>query len=239
MAVIGCSGGGASTFWIDAADERVKVAVPVSGMADLPSYVPNRVINGHCDCMFLCNTFEWPWARIAALIAPRPLLFVNSDNDAIFPMDANERIIGQLERLYSLYGAGDRVDAVVSVGGHAYRQDIRQAAYRFMNAHLKGDVRPVTDSETDVVDDPPAKVVHPIEPRLLRVFPTDADLPADQLNTTIDQHFVPLARVTVPTAEKYDEWKDSLEAELRRVVFHALPQRVPAARIAKQDSPDV
>jgi dienelactone hydrolase len=239
IAVTGISGGGAATFWIAAADERVKVAVPVSGMADLPSYVPNRVINGHCDCMFLYNTFEWPWARIAALIAPRPLLFVNSDSDAIFPMDANERIIVQLEKLYSLYGAGDRVDAVVSVGGHAYRQDIRQAAYRFINAHLKGDARPVGDSEIDIVEDPPAKVIHPMEPRLLRVFPTDADLPVDQLNTTIDQHFVPLTHVALPTAEKYDDWRDALESELRRVVFHALPQRVPPARLADQETPNV
>ena len=66
IAVTGISGGGAATFWIAAADERVKVAVPVSGMADLPSYVTNRVINGHCDCMFLYNTFRWPWTRIAA-----------------------------------------------------------------------------------------------------------------------------------------------------------------------------
>ena len=70
IAVTGISGGGAATFWIAAADPRVKVAVPVSGMADLPSYVGNRVINGHCDCMFLYNTFRWPWTRIAALVAP-------------------------------------------------------------------------------------------------------------------------------------------------------------------------
>ena len=93
LAVTGISGGGAATFWVAAADERVKVAIPVSGMADLESYVPNRVINGHCDCMFLYNTFQWPWTRIAGLVAPRPQLFVNSDQDRIFPMDGNRRII--------------------------------------------------------------------------------------------------------------------------------------------------
>ena len=96
------------SFWIVAADPRVAVAVPVSGMADLPSYVPKRVINGHCDCMFLHNAFQWPWDRIAAMVAPRPLLFVNSDRDRIFPMDANQRVINRLERIYSLFGAGDR-----------------------------------------------------------------------------------------------------------------------------------
>lgn len=176
IGVTGISGGGAATFWIAAADERVAVAAPVSGMADLESYVGNRVINGHCDCMFLHNTFAWPWTRIATLIAPRPLLFVNSDDDAIFPMDANERISKRLERLYSLYGAGDRVDAVVSIGGHAYRQDIRQAVYRVLNTHLKHDPRPVTDSEQDLVSDGQ----HPIEPERLRVFATDDDIPDDQ-----------------------------------------------------------
>ena len=37
------SGGGAATFWIAAADERVKVCVPVSGMSDLQSYVTDKV----------------------------------------------------------------------------------------------------------------------------------------------------------------------------------------------------
>jgi dienelactone hydrolase len=233
IAVTGISGGGAATFWIAAADERVKVAVPVSGMADLESYVPNRVINGHCDCMFLYNAFAWPWTRIANLVAPRPMLFVNSDKDAIFPMDANERIITRLERLYSLHGAGGDVDAVVSVGGHAYREDIRRAAYQFINAHLKGDARPVTDSEVDIVSEGRDPGPYPIEPEKLRVFTTDADLPRDEINTKIDESFVPMAKTEPPKAGEFDAWKKSLREELRRVSFRYFPERIePATRIA-------
>ncbi len=230
IAVTGISGGGAATFWIAAADERVKVAVPVSGMADLPSYVGNRVINGHCDCMFLYNTFQWPWTRIAALIAPRALLFTNSDQDSIFPMDANQRVINNLERLYSLYGAGDLVDSFVSIGGHAYRKDIRQAAYRFINTHLKNDPRIVEDSELDIATGPENNRTYPIAQEKLRVFPTDSDIPADQLNTTIDQHFVPMAKVESPQAGQYDSWRVPLLVELRRVSFGYLGERIASAR---------
>lgn len=236
IAVTGISGGGAATFWIAAADPRVAVAVPVSGMSDLEAYVPNRVINGHCDCMFLYNTFRWPWTRIAALVAPRPLLFVNSDQDRIFPMDGNERVILRLERLYSLYGAGDRVDAVVSVGGHAYRRDIRQAAFRFINSWLKGDASEVLDSEVDLVGDSRDPASFPIPPQRLRVFPTDADLPADQLNTTIDEHFVPVAKVNVPGVAQWQEWRTTLRDELKRVVFGYFPESIPPAQPVRKES---
>lgn len=230
IAVTGISGGGAATFWVTAADDRVTVAVPVSGMADLESYVSNRVINGHCDCMFLYNTFQWPWTRIAGLVAPRPMLFANSDHDPIFPMDANERVIARLERLYSHYGASDTVDALVSVGGHAYRKDIRQAAYRFINAHLKGDARPIDDSEVDIVSEGGNPGPYPIPQEKLRVFPTDADLPDDELNTKIDESFVPIATVSAPEAGKLDAWKQPLLAELKRVSFGYFPETIPAAR---------
>ena len=230
IAVTGISGGGAATFWIAAADERVKVAVPVSGMSDLPSYVSDHVVNEHCDCMFLYNTFQWPWTRIAALIAPRAMLFTNSDQDGLFPMDGNERIINGLERIYSLYGAGDFVDSFVSIGGHAYRQDIRQAAYRFINMHLKNDPRVVTDSEVDLVTGPQNARQYPISPEKLRVFPRDSDIPKDELNTTIDQYFVPMAKVEPPKRSEYEAWRAPILAELRRVAFGYFPQRIPPAQ---------
>ncbi|HQL73688.1 MAG TPA: prolyl oligopeptidase family serine peptidase [Phycisphaerae bacterium] len=230
IAVTGISGGGAATFWIAAADERARIAVPVSGMADLECYVNRCVINGHCDCMFLYNTFQWPWTRIAALIAPRPLLLANSDADPIFPMYANDRVINRLERVYSLFGASGDVDALVSVGGHAYRQDLRAQIYRFINTHLKNDPRPVTDSEEDLVEKEGNKKKYPIEPEKLRVFPQESDFPKDELNTTIDEHFVPVASVPAPAEGKFDEWKAGLQAELKRIALRGWPQRVPAGK---------
>ncbi|HZT81086.1 MAG TPA: prolyl oligopeptidase family serine peptidase, partial [Gemmataceae bacterium] len=190
IAVTGISGGGAATFWIAAADERVKCAVPVSGMSDLESYVKNKIINGHCDCMFLVNTYQWEWTTIAALVAPRPLLFANSDADPIFPMDGNRRIIARLRKLYKMYDRPDLVDEYVSKGGHAYRPDLRIAIFKWINKHIKGDTGPVKDSAEFA----------PLPGKELRVFPEDRDIPKDAVNGRIDETFVPRAKVKLPEA---------------------------------------
>ncbi|HZO84154.1 MAG TPA: acetylxylan esterase [Verrucomicrobiae bacterium] len=215
IAVTGISGGGAATFWIAAADERVKVAVPVSGMGDLEDYVGEKVVNGHCDCMFMINTFQWPWTYIAALIAPRPMLFENSGHDTIFPMNGNDRIRARLEKLYGFYtNRTDRLfDIGVTPGGHDDKVELRLMAYRWISRFLKGDDTPV--SEPDLPK---------IEGKDLRAFPNE--LPSDELNTKIDETFVPLAAKSLPTTKsELAAWRERKLSELRRIVFHQLPDR--------------
>lgn len=223
LAVTGISGGGAATFWIAAADDRVRVAVPVSGMSDLEDYVGEKVVNGHCDCMFLLNTFQWPWTHIAALIAPRPMLFANSGHDPIFPMDSNDRIRARLERLYGFYtNRTERLfDIGITPGGHDDKPELRLMAYRWIAWHLKGTNAPVTELE-----------LPPFEGSQLRVFP-DA-LPADELNTTIDEVFVPQATNALPDSlEAFHGWRSNRLAELRRLAFQSLPEQFePATRAA-------
>jgi cephalosporin-C deacetylase-like acetyl esterase len=218
LAVTGISGGGAATFWIAAADERVKVAVPVSGMSDLEDYVGGKVVNGHCDCMFLLNTFQWPWTQIAALVAPRPLLFANSGHDTIFPMTGNERIRARLERLYGYYtNRTDRLfDIAVTPGGHDDNPELRLMAYRWINRFLKNDNSPVTEPD-----------LPKIEGKLLRAFPDE--LPADELNTKIDEVFVPAATNARPqTLEAFQSWRETTLRELRRIVFAGATADRPA-----------
>jgi dienelactone hydrolase len=209
----GISGGGAATFWISAADDRVKASAPVSGMSDLTWYVGEDGVNGHCDCMFLYNNYRWNWTTIAALVCPRPLLFVNSDDDKIFPMTANDRIISRLERIYSKFGLSDKVDAMVSVGGHAYRTDLRRAIFEFFNRNLKQDLKTVADPDMGGTGE---KGKYRIEPSQLRVFPEDKDFPADQVNTKIDETFVPMAKVEMPRPGEFEAWKTHLLAQLPR-----------------------
>lgn len=153
-------------------------------------------------------------------------------------MDANQRVINRLERVYSLYGASDFVDSVVSIGGHAYRQDIRQAAYRFINMHLQNEAAVVADSEVDLVTGSGNDRQHPIEPEKLRVFPKDSDVPEDELNTTIDRHFVPMARVEPPPKGRYETWKAQILAELRRVTFRCFPERINPAKLLEKTGSD-
>lgn len=219
IGVTGISGGGAATFWIAAADVRVKVAVPVSGMSDLEDYVGEKVVNGHCDCMFLINTFHWPWTDIAALIAPRPMLFENSGHDTIFPMNGNDRIRARLEKLYGFYtNRTDRLfDIGVMPGGHDDKVELRLMAYRWMNRFLKGEDKPVLEPELPT-----------IEGKLLRAFPDE--LPADEINTKIDETFVPMASglagtLALPQSkQEFESWRAQKSNELRRLVFRAQPK---------------
>jgi cephalosporin-C deacetylase-like acetyl esterase len=216
IGVTGISGGGAATIWIAAADERVKCAVAVSGMSDLESYVTNKVINGHCDCMFLVNTYGWEWTTILAQVAPRPVLFANSDNDKIFPMDGNRRIIARLRQLYKMYDKPDLVDDYVSKGGHDYRPDLRVAVFKWLNKHLKNDTGEVKDAD-----------FKPLPGKDLRVFPEDKDIPEGALNDKIDETFVKRAEVKLPEAGKFDEWKKGLLKELQMKSLRKLVSGIP------------
>lgn len=223
LGVTGRSGGGATTVWVAAVDERVKVAVPVSGMSDLESYVTNKVINGHCDCMFGYNLYRWEWSGILALFASKPLLFANDDADPIFPMDGNRRVAARLRAVYRDLGKPELFAEFVTAGKHDDSPAQRAAAFAFFGKHLKGGAEPVTVPKYE-----------PIAGKELRVFPEDADLPKDAINATVDEGFVPAAAVKLPAgARDFPAWKAGLLRQLKDKVFRSFP---PATGMGRAES---
>jgi hypothetical protein len=86
--VTGISGGGAATFWIAAADDRVACAAPASGMSDLESYVNHKIISrrspaSHRDGPIFLNVLRVLDVPAAlGLLAPRPLTLIGAKGDA-------------------------------------------------------------------------------------------------------------------------------------------------------------
>ena len=86
-------------------------------------------------------------------------------------------------------------------------------AYRWINRHLKGEEGPVTEPDVPKIDG-----------KLLRAFPDE--LPADELNTRIDEVFVPQPTNALPqTADAHQAWRARTMRELQRIVFRDVAER--------------
>ena len=177
IGVTGRSGGGAYSWWISALDDRIKAAVPVAGIADLRNHVVDGCVEGHCDCMFMVNTYRWDYAQIAALIAPRPLLISNTDKDPIFPLDGVVRVHRSVSRIYDLYEAEDKLGLVITEGPHKDSQQLRVPAFHWFNRWLKG-------AQPDIAMTAEAF----FKPQELKVF--DA-LPSDEITSVVYETFTP------------------------------------------------
>ncbi len=211
IGVTGRSGGGAYSWWIAALDERIKVAVPVAGIADLENHVVDGTVEGHCDCMFMVNTYRWDYAQVAALVAPRPLLLSNTDKDGIFPLEGIERIHQQVRKIYRLYGADKNFGLQISEGPHKDIQELQVAAFHWFNRFLKGE-----EPKIEVA------AVPLFEPEQLKVF---EELPADQINTKIQETFTAQAPApNVPeSASAWEASRDQALKDLQEKCFRGWP----------------
>ena len=212
LGMTGRSGGGAYAWYTAALDERIKVVVPVAGITDLHNHVVDGTVKGHCDCMFMVNTYRWDYAKLAALIAPRPLLLANSDKDTIFPLDGVLRIHRELARLYALYQAGDRLGLLITAGPHQDTQDLQVPTFRWFNRFLKGEEALISTAAEKF-----------FAPKQLRVFPPGGS-PPDERTTTIHDTFVPIAAPPVPAhASAWSEQRTQWRRVLREKSFGGWP----------------
>ncbi len=219
IGMTGRSGGGSYTWTVAALDDRVKVAAPVAGMTDLQNQVVDGSIEGHCDCMFFLNTYRWDFPQVAALLAPRPLLIGNSDKDPLFPLDGVVRLYGQTRRIYQLYGKTNQLGLLITEGPHADTQELQLPVFRWFNRFLKG--------ESPLIEMAAKEFFLPDQ---LRVFDK---LPEDEVNTRIDESFVPKATPPGPptTPAEAKRRQAGYSSALREKVFAGWPAESGAVKL--------
>ncbi|MEO6755393.1 MAG: acetylxylan esterase, partial [Chthoniobacteraceae bacterium] len=212
MGVTGLSGGGAMSWFLGAADERVKAVVPVCQSGSIERMAVDRATDGHCDCAFWINYYRWCWPDIGALIAPRAFLIASGTEDVLWRPAGYRDVALRIRHQYAALDVPKQFDLVEDLSPHGYTPKLRQAIFTFFNTHLKNDPAPVQDDVTDFVEP---------EKNLL-VF--GGKLPTDDTMMQMDARLVKTADVSLPLSET--QWqshqKDAL-AKLRQTTFRNVP----------------
>jgi dienelactone hydrolase len=118
LGVMGISGGGLTSFFSAALDERISAAV-VSGYFN--TFKACIFSLSHCiDNYFpgMLQLVEMP--DIAGLIAPRPVFFESGTKDNIFPIEATRQAYRQAQRIYRVFGAPKNTQLEIFEGEHQF-----------------------------------------------------------------------------------------------------------------------
>jgi len=99
----GISGGGAHSFYVTIADERIKALATVAGVATPEYTLASRHLPHHCDCMYFHNPYQYDTAEFAGLIAPRPALFCYASQDSLFSNGEYKSLVNRTKKIYKLH----------------------------------------------------------------------------------------------------------------------------------------
>ena len=222
--VTGLSGGGAMSWFLGAADERVKCIVPVCQTGTTEQIICDRAIDGHCDCTFWVNYYRWCAPDVGALIAPRPMLVAAGTDDKLWRPYAFREAVHRIRRVYENLGVPDNCQLVEDLAPHGYTPKLRRAIFSWFERHLKASDEPVSDDITDYVEP---------EENLLAF---GGSLPTDDRMPYICDVFIPPAPIPdIADSQQWQSHQQDTLARLRALTFQNTAACRPHLRRARTD----
>lgn len=178
IGVTGNSGGGLNTLYTVAVDPRVAVAVITGYTFEFNNWI--KYAGAHGTCSYIPDLFhEMEWFEIAGLIAPRPLLMLNGEDDGIFPLSGARRAANKTAAIYSVLGHNDRVRFYpVPKQRHAYSRPYREQMYGWMAKYLfsKTHPGPVAEGRIETLPEDDPRLLCDPEGKLMSVAPSVVEL---------------------------------------------------------------
>ncbi|MEO6184083.1 MAG: alpha/beta hydrolase [Verrucomicrobiota bacterium] len=143
VAAIGHSLGGHNSIYTAVFDERIKVVVSSCGFDSYFDYMNGNII-GWTSERYMPKLLDYSLAEIPfdfyemiGALAPRPF-FVNAPiGDSNFKWKSVDGIIAAARPIYKLYGAESKLRVEHPDCAHDFPDETREAAYRFIESHLK------------------------------------------------------------------------------------------------------
>ena len=158
LGVTGVSGGGACSFHLAVADERIKAVSTLCGICSPYDAIENRHMINHCDCMFPLNVYQKDISEHAALIAPRAAQFCFAEQDVLYSTEETKGVAERAKKIYTLLGEEDKWNIVEDPGTHGDHLKFDEETTKWFDKHIAGEMRPAiprgedefTESETSV-----------------------------------------------------------------------------------------
>ncbi len=140
FAMTGVSGGGETTRWAAALDDRVRVAVPVCAAAPI---FDHPLLDRYSNC-----PEPTPLGRLAegiddvdlmAALAPTPQMYMAGSQDDVSTLAMTERINAEVSRAYAAVGAPNAFQRYVENADHCYSISMARRFVMFANEFLLGE----------------------------------------------------------------------------------------------------
>lgn len=140
LGVTGMSMGATRSWWLMALDDRLKTGVPVCCLTRARNLIENGLLSAHGIYYFVPDVLaHFDNEAVVSLIAPRPVLFMDGDDDINAPVDGIRAIQAAVRPAWQLYGQEDNFQSIIYAGqGHLYTPAMWSKTLDWLDAHLKG-----------------------------------------------------------------------------------------------------
>ena len=137
IGALGCSGGGTSTAYLAALDDRVKVAGVACYITSFKELLPSATGVQEAEQSiphFIEQGLDF--ADYVELFAPKPYAIISTTSD-MFPFEGAKQTQEEAARIYQLYGAENKLQWITGPGGHGNLGPISPAILGFFLHYLK------------------------------------------------------------------------------------------------------
>jgi dienelactone hydrolase len=135
IGMLGHSMGAAETWFSMAADPRIRVGAASCATTTYVAIIAAEAL--HNPAFYVPGILKWgDIPEIVSLIAPRPLLILNGEQDWRFPIQGARDVVARAGMLYRRLGAANALELFTSPKSHEFTDEMRQRAYHWFDRWL-------------------------------------------------------------------------------------------------------
>ncbi|HDH06956.1 MAG TPA: hypothetical protein ENF87_01160, partial [Thermoproteales archaeon] len=137
IGVTGASGGGTQTSYLMLVDDRISVAAPCNYITSREEYMWTGQAHDAEQNIYGAIKYGLNYDDFLISFAPKPLIIGASAYD-FFCIEGTLKSYQIAKRIYSLYGAEDKVKLVIGEHVHSYSDYLRREVVKWFKKHLMG-----------------------------------------------------------------------------------------------------